>query len=156
MTANCWPRFHVQSMIWATDAVGMSLLLYPPANSSAADRFGAAGDPVGLAGCYDGWDAAVHAEIGSTALITSQGYEVDVMMAAFHGWGGGGGDYAASCNNTSNGDVLWNGRYFGTNVHPYETVFMKANRNIDPVLMERLTEWHEARGLTSWDTCGTS
>lgn len=30
MTANCWPTFHVQSMIWATDSIGLSTLLFPP------------------------------------------------------------------------------------------------------------------------------
>ncbi len=34
MTGNCWPQFHVQSMIWATDDVGMELMLNPPAGAS--------------------------------------------------------------------------------------------------------------------------
>ncbi|TVY42963.1 hypothetical protein LSUB1_G001270, partial [Lachnellula subtilissima] len=29
MTANCVPSFHIQSMIWATDILGLSTLLFP-------------------------------------------------------------------------------------------------------------------------------
>lgn len=151
MTANCWPRFHVQSMIWATDSTGMALLLDPPANSSVADEFGDAAAAVGLSGCYDGWNAAVHAEIGSTAIITGAGYEVDLMMAAYHGKE----RYAEECDTSENGDLLWDGKYFGSNIHPYETIFIKANRDIDPTLIGHLTEWHLASGRTSWDTCGS-
>ncbi|KAK0722321.1 hypothetical protein B0T26DRAFT_674041 [Lasiosphaeria miniovina] len=157
MTANCWPRFHVQSMIWATDSVGIDLLLNPPpstnssskAATAAADQFGDATQPVGLAGCYDGWDAAVHAEVGATALIRDAGYEVDVMMAAFHA----SANYIDECDSSANGDVLRPGAYFGTDVHPYELVFMKTNRGVNPVQVGRLTEWHLARNLTSWETC---
>ena len=150
MTANCWPRFHVQSMIWATDAVGIDLLLNPPPGSRVEDEFGGADAPVGLAGCYGDWNAAVHAEVGSTEAVREPGYEVDLMMMAFHK----SGNYIDECaNSEGNGDLLWQGKYFGTNVHPYETIFIKANRDIDPTLIEHLTEWHETAGTSSWDVC---
>nr|XP_036578224.1 uncharacterized protein CTRU02_11725 [Colletotrichum truncatum]KAF6785425.1 hypothetical protein CTRU02_11725 [Colletotrichum truncatum] len=152
MTGNCWPRFHVQSMIWATDDIGIDLLLHPPPNSSDPDQFGNENDAVGLAGCYDGWNHAVHAEVGATGLFTKQGYEVDLMMTAFHS----SKKYIEECDTSHNGDVLWNGAYFGTNVHPYETIFIKANRNIDPVLIDHLTTWQQASGYSSYDVCGTS
>ncbi|RYP26188.1 hypothetical protein DL767_008140 [Monosporascus sp. MG133] len=34
------------------------------------------------------------------------------------------------------------GAYFGTNVHPYEAVFFKANRGIDPRTFDLLAAWH--------------
>ncbi len=51
MTGNCWPPIHVQSMIWATDEIGMELLLHPPGGASKKDAFGTADDAVGLSGC---------------------------------------------------------------------------------------------------------
>ncbi|KAK2000039.1 hypothetical protein LX36DRAFT_631320 [Colletotrichum falcatum] len=149
MTANCWPQFHVQSMIWATDEVGIQLLLNPPPDSSVKDDFGTENDTVGMSGCYDGWNQAVHAEVGATSTFLKQGYKVDLMMAAFQK----SKNYIEECDTSQNGDVLWNGKYFGTNVHPYETIFIKANRDIDPTLVEHLTTWQQASGFNSYSVC---
>ncbi|KAK2052323.1 hypothetical protein LY76DRAFT_526908 [Colletotrichum caudatum] len=151
MTANCWPQFHVQSMIWATDEVGIELLLNPPPGSSVKDEFGTENDAVGMGGCYNGWTQAVHAEVGATSIILKQGYKVDLMMTAFHK----SNNYIEECDTSQNGDVLWNGRYFGTNVHPYETIFIKANRDIDPTLIQHLTTWQQASGFNSYSVCQT-
>ncbi|KAK3366518.1 hypothetical protein B0H63DRAFT_529903 [Podospora didyma] len=71
MTLNCKPRPHVQSMILATDYVGMALLLDPLLTTTPQDdAYGGKEDPAGLSGCYDDWRKAVHAEIDTTALIT--------------------------------------------------------------------------------------
>jgi hypothetical protein len=158
-------------MIWATDSAGMSLLLDPPADASPpasappkpdssrpepdSDSDAESGmdvDPIALAGagCHSSWTKAAHARVGATSLLLEHGFEVDLMMMAFHGKP----DYASECDTTQNGDMLWNGKYFGSNVHPYETVFAKANRDIDPALIKHLTEWHLASGTSSWDTCG--
>ncbi|KAF5588585.1 asparagine synthetase [Fusarium subglutinans] len=150
MSANCMPRFHIQSMIWATDSVGMELLLLPHSStSSPADGFGAAGAPVAFHSCYDGWHSAVHAEIGTAEMIIEAGYDVDVMMEAYHK----SERFRYDCHADGVGDLLFNGRYFGSNIHPYETIFMKANRDIDPKLLKSLTEWHLAEGRRSWDMC---
>lgn len=92
----------------------------------------------------------VHAEIGMARLIRSQGYDVDVMLTSVH---------AATPDNycdkkESQIDTLSNGGYFGSNVHPYELIFAKANRGIDEGLLSHLTEWHYAMNETSWDSCG--
>ncbi|KAF5585076.1 hypothetical protein FPANT_7657 [Fusarium pseudoanthophilum] len=150
MSANCMPRFHIQSMIWATDSVGMKLLLFPNSSTlSPADGFGAAGAPVAYHSCYDGWHSAVHAEVGTAEMIIAAGYDVDAMMEAYHKSKG----FRYDCHADGVGDLLFNGRYFGSNIHPYETIFMKANRNIDPKLLQSLTEWHLAEGRRSWDIC---
>ena len=39
-------------------------------------------------------------------------------------------------------DILYDKKYYGANIHPYETVFIKANRDIDPTLLEDMTKWH--------------
>lgn len=152
MSANCSPRFHVQSMIFATDSVGMELLLYPqPNTSSPADGFGEGGAPVAFHSCYDGWSPAVHAEVGTAEMIIEAGYDVDVMMEAYHK----STRFRYDCQAEGVGDMLHNGHYFGSNIHPYETIFIKANRGIDPKLLGLLTEWHLAEGRKSRDICGS-
>lgn len=150
MTANCWPQFHVQSMIWATDSVGLELLLYPPQPEKIPEGLPEDWKEVGINGCFHTWDEAVHAEVFSTQIIRNGGKnQIAVMMSAFHS----DKDYIDHCDSGGNGDVLWNGKYFGTNVHPYETIFMKTNRDIDPVLIEKLTKWKEGEKYSSYDHC---
>ena len=149
MTGNCWPSWHVQSMIWATDSLGISALLFPPKNSKLLPPKEDGTPEVGINGCFHTWDEAVHAEIFATKVIKAAGYKATVMMSAFHS----DAEYEEHCDSGGNGDVLWNGKYFGTNVHPYETIFLKTNRDIDPVLMERLTKWTDGSGYSSYDHC---
>ncbi|KAI0388024.1 hypothetical protein F5Y04DRAFT_16328 [Hypomontagnella monticulosa] len=148
MTVNCGPRPHIQSMIWATDSVGMELLLYPPANSSETDQYGTLHDSVALGGCYNEFRQAIHAEIGATSVIRNAGYKVSAMMSAFQG-----DNYFDECSKHPQ-DLLFHGNYFGTNLHPYETMFFKANRGIDPTTLELLTRLHTSshRGR-SWGLC---
>lgn len=161
MTANCLPQYHVQSMIWATDSLGMEALLFPPEGSSVADKYGTARDPVALAGCYPDMKKAVHGEVGATHAVHLAGYRVDALMAAFHSGGvvrredmDDDSFYEAACAADPIEDVLWDRQYYGANVHPYESVFAKANRDIDPILMQRLTEWHLRGSMpTAWDLC---
>ncbi|KAG9247111.1 hypothetical protein BJ878DRAFT_415554 [Calycina marina] len=155
MTGNCWPMFHIQSMIWATDSVGLNTLLFPTPELAA----NIANTPVpnfvsdklfpGINACFDGWNSAVSAEVGSSALIKAAGYKLDVMMSAFHS----STKYEEECDSSKNGDVLMNHAYFGTNVHPFETIFLKSNRDIDPVNLARMTEWEEGSKYSSFDHC---
>ncbi|KAK2050798.1 hypothetical protein LZ31DRAFT_580942 [Colletotrichum somersetense] len=132
-------------------SIRIELLLNPPPGSSVEDQFGTKNDAVGMGGCYDGWTQAVHAEVGATSIILKQGYKVDLMMTAFHK----SKNYIEECDTSQNGDVLRNGRYFGTNVHPYETIFIKANRDIDPTLIQHLTTWQQASSFNSYSVCQT-
>lgn len=153
MTMNCNPMPHVQSMILATDDVGMGILLDPAQATAISidDDFATKDDPVGLSGCYDNWNQAVHAEMGITGLIMDAGYGVDVLMTSFHSEA----SMEEYCTASPKlGDMLWEKGYFGANIHPYETVFAKANRNVDPILLERMTEWHTKNPSNSWDKCG--
>jgi hypothetical protein len=131
-------------MIWATDIIGLDLLLNPPADPSKSNEE----KPVGINHCFEGWDEAVAGEIGASGVITGAGYKLDVMMAAFHGY-----DYVEKCDPRKNGDVLWEGAYEGTNIHPYDTMFLKTNRNIDPTMVNKMTEWTDGSKYSSWDHC---
>lgn len=140
-------------MLLATDDIGMSVLLNPDLALTAADDnfYGTHNDPGGLSPCFTTMHKAVHAEIGLMSLIESQGYAADVVMTAPHSQL----SFENFCTKAGTpGDFLYKDSYLGTNVHPYETIFMKANRDIDPMALSRLTEWHLAANMTSWDTCG--
>lgn len=92
----------------------------------------------------------VHSEIGISRLIRAQGYEVDVMLTSFRS----ATSPASYCDIAGTEfDTLQEGGYFGSNIHPYELIFAKANRNIDDNLLEHLTAWHYAMNETSWETC---
>ncbi|WYZ34071.1 hypothetical protein EsH8_I_000347 [Colletotrichum jinshuiense] len=155
MTLNCQPRLHVQSMIFATDDVGMGILLDPELATTASeeDRYGSKDSPVGLSGCYADWNAAVHAEVGTTGLIMNAGYKVEAMMTALHSEDGAE-EYCKA--HADSGDLLWDKKYFGSNIHPYETIFIKANRDVDPSLMSSMTDWHLRMKTNSFDVCGSS
>jgi len=72
------------------------------------------------------------------------------MMTAYHA----AENYEDICDKRrETADVLWEGEYFGINVHPFETVFIKSNRDVDPVTTDRLTEWTEKRKYSSYDFC---
>lgn len=140
-------------MLLATDDVGMGVLLDEQVALSASvdDFYGSRHDPVGLTPCFGSLKKAVHAEIGITTLVRSAGYEVDVVMTAPHT----AASFDQFCADAGKpDDFLYRDAYLGTNVHPYETLFMKANRDIDPMLLAKLTEWHLEANMTSWDTCG--
>lgn len=137
---NCRPYAHVQSMLLATNSVGMSVLLNPTLATSIhhASVFGSDTDPTGFTPCYASMSQAIHGELGLTELIRSQGYEVDVLMTAFQEHGPK--DYCEKNGHPE--DILYEGKYYGSNVHPYELVFIKPNRNIDPVLLVAMMKWH--------------
>ncbi|KAL0939761.1 uncharacterized protein CTRU02_206371 [Colletotrichum truncatum] len=155
ITANCYPRFHVQSMIWATDRIGMELLLDPFQGlaASVGDGWGSREDLVGLGGCYNEYIKAIHAEIGSTSIITGAGYKVDVMMTSYHGISTP--DPRTYCTSIPSHvqDTLREGEYFGFTIHPYETIFIKTNRNINPAQIEHLSRWMGNGGYTSYEKC---
>ncbi|ROW04759.1 hypothetical protein VMCG_04734 [Cytospora schulzeri] len=153
LSYHCNPSPHLQSMLLATDHIGMSILLDPALAFSVPNDdppHGTVDDPVGYSRCYEQFDQAVHSEIGMARLIRSQGYKVDAMLTSVHILGAA--DYCQKAAYPT--DHLWDGMYFGFNVHPYEMLFMKTNRDIDPELVKRMTEWHLRSPASSWDTCG--
>ena len=88
--------------------------------------------------------------------MIKRGYEVDVLMAAYRGeFEDGGEQYERECRGADppSKDVNFNKGYFGFNVHPYETIFVKANRDVDPNMIEKFAEWHDNMNYSSWDVC---
>ncbi|TVY90557.1 hypothetical protein LAWI1_G007118 [Lachnellula willkommii] len=160
ITMNCRPLPHVQSMIWATDRAGIEVLLFP--TEAQVKRLKetlppfSAGEPVptlqhaGINWCpHDYWNA-VSVEVHATPLIEAAGYKVDAMMSAFHKQA----RFEDSCGEPEAGqDPLYDGQYFGTTLHPFDTVFAKANRGTNAKIFARLTEWTDGSNYTSYDHC---
>lgn len=128
---------HVQSMIWATDEVGLNILLDTSSSTSINQ-------------CFPTIIDAMQAEIGATALIREKGYDVDVMMQAFQSEK----DYKFLDHCAHDSDYLWEGQYFGFDIHPYETMFFKSARGIMQTQLDRLTEWTDRSGYSSEPVCG--
>ncbi|KAF5879300.1 uncharacterized protein Bfra_006506 [Botrytis fragariae] len=62
-------------------------------------------------------------------------------------------EYKKLCTATKMGDGLIEEPHLGVNVNPFETVFIKTNRYIDPVALEKLTSWMKGSEFTSYDHC---
>lgn len=131
---NCYSGTspHVQSMIWATDRTGLSIIL----------------EPEGIGECFETLEAAMGGEIRTTPHLRSKGYSVDVMLSVFQTER----DYKyADCDNPD--DFLFQGNYFGFNVHPFETLFVKSHRGIDDAMLEKLSAWQDLAEYSSYDAC---
>jgi hypothetical protein len=161
MTINCEALMHVQSMIWALDFIGLETLIHP--TPETVEKFEAITKGVkplpdpnhhlphpmypGIDWCPDGYWQAVSIEVYSTSLIIAAGYQIEVMETAFHGER----DWEKTC--WDNGQVLYESRYFGIALNPYELVFMKTNRNIDPNTLAQYTKWADGREYSSYNYC---
>lgn len=119
-------------MIWATDVVGLELLLVPQS----------------LSKCHQDRDSAVKAETSTTVLIMDAGYEVDVMLSAFRA----DSTYSRTCTEE---DILYQDKYYGTSLSPYETMFLKnsAFRHINLKVVELLTSWTDSSNYSSYEAC---
>ncbi|KAI8586056.1 hypothetical protein BDZ88DRAFT_445140 [Geranomyces variabilis] len=129
-------RPHVQSMLLATDRVGLTLLLDGPG---------------GFAECPNTWRAAVAIELATADRIWAAGYDVDVAMTAFHAKGLY--DDLCSCVHDN---PLGKGAYFGTTMHPYETMFAKTKHPADLALVEQLTKIHDRLKPVSPAACAAA
>ncbi|CAD0097090.1 unnamed protein product, partial [Aureobasidium mustum] len=128
MTYNCahndgYPP-HVQSMIMATDKLGMAAIL-PKLK------------------CFENMASAVNeGETQITRWIHEAGYGTYAMMSSFTAYGGVESDkvYLEHCTGS---DVLYSGEHNGTSLHPYDTI----------KVIDQLTEYVDLSGYSSYDRC---
>lgn len=159
MTLGCQPNIHVQSMVWATDRIGLETLLFP--SEELNEKFLAelpphrydwpvpAPETAGINACPSEYWQAVAIEVFATPLIRSAGYDIDVLMTAYHSIP----DYEQACLNYYDGDMLSTGRYWDMNLHPYDSIFTKTNRIFDEVVVGKFTDWARERKYSSYDYC---
>lgn len=117
-------------MLWATDTIGMRLLLAPRT----------------LGSCWTSEAEAKNAELHATQRVLDAGFEVDVMLDAFHATA----DYALKCEA---GDPYFENAYFGVNVHPFETMFYHAGRSVETLSYDLQTKWSDLMGYSSYAAC---
>ncbi|KAF8854336.1 hypothetical protein BDZ45DRAFT_747595 [Acephala macrosclerotiorum] len=183
MTMNCEaPVPHIQSMFWALNRAGLETLLYPSEELLEKFKASLPpydpNQPVpemwspGINSCPHEYWKAVAVEVYSTALVKAAGYEVDAMMSAYRGFGDalargeevdlGGGPVQMGTMRTGAGyesickeslDPLLEKQYWGTTIHPFDTVFAKTNRGSNMGTIERLTQWTAGRQYSSYDVC---
>ncbi|KAI1460705.1 hypothetical protein F4805DRAFT_372742 [Annulohypoxylon moriforme] len=148
MKATCLPKFHIESMIWATDTIGMELWLGRAESSSVPDTLDENHNQVIVSGDHLGkMKQVIDSEVEFTRVIKSAGYKADILMSSFPRIE----DHEENCAKDS-----VKGASFGRNdnIHPYETVFVKTSRDTDSITVARLTEWHQSRIVNgSWDVC---
>ena len=104
MTYNCKRTgaepTHLSSMILALDDVAMKLLI----------------DNTPINNCFASKEDAIHVETSLSGTLQAYGYNVTALMTAYQS----DPNYQENCNHD---DVNWNAHYFGTSIHPYETMF---------------------------------
>ena len=115
-------------MLLATDTIGLSLLL-PKINY-----------------CFSTLESAVTGETSIASSVSEKGYTVTALMTAFSS----DKNYATTC---THGELLYDKSYYGITMHPYEAMFQKANRDNDPEVLGRMTEWTDGAGYESWGVC---
>ena len=158
MTINCVdvrPR-HIQSMVLATDQVGLDILLGRDRESlisASNDTSSMTYTNTGIDACPQNMDEAVNIEVSLTPLIQSHNYTVRAMMAEY--WSKQ--DYEIDC---TNGDInAAKGAYEGGDLGVFETLFIKTRWGVEADQTERLTRWYDGAvdsGMSggAWDRCG--
>ena len=154
MTINCVegrPR-HVQSMILATDDIGMRILLGLEADTIVDTAMSPTSDitsrqspptpphsqPLGLCACPSTYFEAVDLEVSLTPLILSHNYSATAMFALAHSTP----DYIETC---TNGDVnAGAGWYEGFDLTVWETMFIKTRWGVESAMVEKITEWMDS------------
>jgi hypothetical protein len=155
-TFNFWAG-HIQSMVLATDTIGIKILLAGNGTTDSTIETDKKyinkdhGNPeslIGLNGCPDSKFRAVSTEISLTHLIRRAGYQIAVQMTS------------ATAIQTKEHNASYYAPYNDYNlasVHPYEIIFIKAREgwggSIDTEYLNRLSEWHDDLDTSSWQTC---
>ena len=116
-------------MIMATDRAGLEVMLREIYNT-----------------CYDLMVYACAAEVKATSVMRSAGYDVEAIFTPYHAYK----NYHDTCVHD---DVNYEGAHFGNNIHPFETVFFKANRGFNEKEFETFTDWYDEMDYSSYDVC---
>jgi hypothetical protein len=155
-TFNFWSP-HIQSMVLATDTIGIKILLAGNGTTDSTIEtdekyitkyFGNPESLIGLNGCPDSKFRAVSTEISLTHLIRRAGYKIAVQMTSAT---------ALQREESDEELILPFNDYNLASVHPYEIIFIKAREgwggSIDAEYLSKLTEWHDNLNTSSWQTC---
>lgn len=78
-------------------------------------------------------------EYNYSKVMIDEGYNINCLLPPYRDLDlrNGYESYKSTANN-----FLFTGKYYGTNINPYEVIFMKENTKIDQHLLELYTKWH--------------
>lgn len=164
---------HVQSMIWATDSTGLQELLRPDVlgncppdmlqaiqhEVSATTHLRQAGYAVDtMLSIYQSRNKLAklakiaEAKASLPAELDANNMHMTVTLdQPGNWWEDGCGAHDDFLKPVQAEDSIYG--YYGTFVHPFETIFMKSHRAIEDITMDRLTEWIDGEGYESYDYC---
>lgn len=121
---------HVQSMLLATDQVGLDILL-------TKDNW---------LRCPDDFFKAVDIEVETTMAIEDAGYGVEPVLSGYL-------DDREDIESCIHSDQLQQGLYYGFTIHPFETMFTKTKRGADPGLIAKYSQWAMWENYTAEEHC---
>ncbi|CAK4034116.1 Hypothetical predicted protein [Lecanosticta acicola] len=155
---------HLQSMIWAMDAVSLNEVILPSLRCFA-----------------DMADTVANGELVISGKVMDAGYDVVAMEGRFNshrrpkvGSGSAGveggskkesetflewcrGPESQESQGTGASDVHRTGMYEGVSIHPWDTIFAKTNREWeeqDRKIIDLLTKFADDEMYSSYDRCG--
>lgn len=116
-TINCYTQpkteSHVQSFIFCTDKIGLNILRNT--HILTKQRY-----PKNF------WECIMDREIRMSREIIKAGYNIGCLLQVYKDW-----DFRNINKNNTYRDINWPKSLLGEDVHPYEIIFMKANRNFN-------------------------
>lgn len=125
-------KAHVNSECFMLDKKGMLICIEKKIFSNKQY------DNIGLV-CQD-------CEVRMSQVILDKGYNIASLMLCYKGI-----DFRKYRNNKSlnvnirkSGDPLYNNKYHGINLNPYETIFFKSNRKVAEDVLSNYTDWINA------------
>ena len=141
---RCVP--HVQSMVLATDNVGIRIL-----------------EEAGVFECHSSLSHVVYySEIGSSKAIFDAGYDIGSLLLKYEAseadpdfsWRALYASGSAGCNRGTNPTL--HSAYDGMNLHPLETMFIKAKRGLSPgyETMSRISRFAHALSVSASSPLG--
>ena len=122
---------HVQSMCWATDKIGLLLLIKKGILASADNKL----------------VAITNHEVAMSQVMLEHGYNIDCLLVSHQNrqWSSlNDTDWIlmTAHNSPVGGDVTYRGQYYGQTLHPYEVMFIKTSRDLDIKQLDYLTLNH--------------
>ena len=125
-------RVHITSSFFMTDKIGLDILIKNKIFSNKR---------------IDKKPVRTH-EIKQSQIILDNKYNIGCMLEVYKNvdfriYRGKqyGKDGNLNANFKGSCDPLYKRKFFGININPFETIFYKTNRSIDPILLKKYTKW---------------
>ena len=117
------PSPHIQSMILCTDRQGLDIIYPKVINEQRLDKI----------------QTILQKEIITSKTLLDNGYNIACILSGYNYDFRKLENRLINSNNGHNGDPWYNHSFFGNTIHPYESIFFKTNRGVNPEILESLT-----------------